>query len=179
MAFKDTPKGEWIKHIPTCGIATEMWINYTMTTSIPSEAAVVVTEYLELLSWHGMAWYMGWSYWWWWWDCARGRDIACVKWCLKGMRLGERLREFPYRLLTCREVGHQKCAHLVGNLSFTLHARKGGSFYSFVIRSSPNGILGWSTVSICLSFQKLFLLLLSHCKNKNTHINWESTKCDV
>ena len=49
-------------------------------------------------------------------------------------------RELLYRLLTCREVGHQECAHLVGKLLFTLRARKGRSFSSFAVRSSPNGI---------------------------------------
>ena len=135
----------------------QMRINYTMTMSIPSEAAAVVTEYLGLLSWHG-TWYLGWLYWWLG-DCARWRDTACVKWCLEGTRPGEGGS-------SCTDCSHVECAHWVGNLSFTLRARKGGSFSSFAVRSSPNGEqspLHHFRSSSSYSF---------HTGNKNcTHIN--------
>ena len=138
MVFKDTAKSEWIIHILTCGIATD--VNKLHNDNINTKWSC---SCCDRISWaaelarnlvHGMVVLV-----------VVGELCKMEKHCLCKVVFGRdesgRGRELLDTLLTCREVGHQECAHLVGNLLFTLRSRKGGSFSSFAVRSSPNGIL--------------------------------------
>ena len=141
-----------------------------MTTSIvPSEAAAVA----DRLSWAAeLAW-----------NLVNGMVVLVVfrglckmeRHCLRKVVFGRdepgRGREFLYRLLTCREVGHQECANLVGSLLFTLCARKWRKLHLFAVRSSPNGILLENRLLLRPAILEAFFLLFPHCKHeKSTHI---------
>ena len=101
-----------------------------MTTSIvPSKAAAVADRifWAAELAWnlvHGMVVL----------EVVGGlwkRERHCLCKVVFGRDEPGRGREFLDILLTCREVGHQECAHLVGSLLFTLRARKWRELFLF------------------------------------------------